>query len=452
MSLAEPRPLAVSPVDAASDHLRDHPGADRVPAAAWLFIAALVLGIFSGHWWLLGIPVPLDRVALAGSFALLGMAWLRGTTPATRVAPVHVAMALAVALCVASAAWAGTLVDRQSLFALLDRVMLPYVGFVVAPLVLSTPLARRRLVQALTVTGLYVSLTAVISVWGPEALLWPRYLADPAVGIAHSRARGPSAEAVGTGLLVITCGAAAALNAVRTTGLQRVVSALTVGICIVAGFLSLTRSIWGGMILVVLAISLVVPQARRRILGLLGGAVVLVGLVIVLVPGVGTSALDRFSTERSLEDRAYTNEAAIRMMVDRPLTGVGWGQFVHESPAYLVQHDTAPLTNVGIEVHNVFLSRGAEMGMPGLLLALVVVLLGPLRGLLPRRRSLLSSASDVLDMRVLATAAVVSWLAASLVTGLSFSFANLLTWVLSGLAFGGGVVAARGAPVEVTTL
>jgi putative inorganic carbon (HCO3(-)) transporter len=403
---------------------------ESLPAHGWLLIAAIVLGVFSGHWGLMGVPVPLDRLALAGSFACFGWWWLRGGEARLRPAPVHVAMVATVLLCLVSAFLFGTMTQPDSLFALLDRVVMPYVAFVFAPLALATPLSRRRLVQALTWTGLYVGLTATLSVWGPESLLFPRYLADPSVGIAHGRARGPSAEAVGTGLLVVTCGVAAAINAQHSRGFQKVGSAVTVVVCTIAGFLSLTRSIWLAMLLVLLSCALVLPAARGRVLACGAAVAALVAVVLLLVPGVGNAALDRLGTERSLEDRAYTNEAAVRMAVENPLTGVGWGRFRAASSDYIFQHDTAPLTNVGIEVHNVFLSRAAELGVPGLALTAAVVLLGPVRGLgrPPPTR-------DGSATRVLALAAVVSWLSTSLVTGLSFAFANLLAWAVAGLAF-----------------
>jgi O-antigen ligase len=410
----------------------DHPGPD-VPWHARLLVVSLVLGIFSGHWGLMGVPLPLDRLALGAALALFLLSCTRRRPEPWRIGGVHVLMVVSVLGITASASFAGTLWVRSSQFAMLDRVVLPYLVFVFAPLALATPPSRRLLVRALTVTGAYVAVVTVVSMTGPDWLLFPRYLADPQVGIAHDRGRGPSAESVGTGLLLIVCGAAAVINAVRSRGVIRVLSGATGGLCAAAAFLTLTRSIWVSMVAVVLAVVVMFPGLRRRVPALVASVVLVVGAVLVLVPGLGQAATDRLGNERSLEDRAYTNDAAIGMVVHHPLTGVGWGRFVAMSPDYLFQHDTGPLTNVDIEVHNVFLSRAAELGVPGAALFAVIVLLGPVRAVVTRQVA--RPAEDGTDVHVLATVAVVTWGVTSMVTGLSFAFANLLVWALAGLAF-----------------
>jgi O-antigen ligase len=416
----------------------------QAPAHARLLVAAIVLGIYSGHWGLMGVPVPLDRLAMAGAVALLVVWWARGRPLDWGFDPVHILMLLSVLGILVSASAAGTLGDPSSQFALLDRVVMPYLAFFLAPVALAGDRSRRLLVQALTATGAYVAITTIVSVTGPDWLLFPRYLADPSVGIAHDRGRGPSAESVGTGLLLVVCGAAAVINAVRTRGSARAASTATAALCTAAAFLTLTRSIWVSMVAVVIAVVVMFPEVRRRLPALVAALALVLGAALTLVPGLGSTALDRLGTERTLEDRAYTNEAAIGMVIHHPLTGVGWGRFVAESPDYIFQHDTGPLTNVDIEVHNVFLSRASELGVPAALLFAAIVLLGPVRAVV--RRGDAPAAETGTDIRALGTVAVVAWLVLSMVTGLSFAFANLLVWALAGLAL--GVRGVPGACVE----
>lgn len=419
-------------------HYADDVDADRrVPAHSWLLVVSLALGVFSGHWGLMGVPVPLDRVALGGATVCLVTWWVRGRPVHWSVRPVHGLMVLSVVAILASASFAGTLGVRSSQFALLDRVVMPYLMFFLAPVALAGAQSRRLLVHVLTATGAYVAVVTIVSITGPDWLLWPRYLADPSIGIAHDRGRGPSAEAVGTGLMLIVCGAAAVLDAVRSTGRTRVACGVVAGLCAAGAFLTLTRSIWVSMLAVLVAVAVMFPELRRRLPALVAAVAVMVGAVLLLVPGLGASATDRLGNERSLQDRAYTNDAALRMVVERPLTGVGWGRFVEESPDYVFQSDTGPLTNVDIEVHNVLLSRASELGVPGAALFVLIVLLGPVAAVLARRGVRLRDVPDDLtDVHVLATVAVVSWVVVSMFTGLSFAFANLLAWALAGLSFG----------------
>ncbi|MGA3220992.1 MAG: O-antigen ligase family protein, partial [Acidimicrobiales bacterium] len=84
-------------------------------------------------------------------------------------------------------------------------------------------------------------------------------------------------------------------------------------------------------------------------------------------------------------DRANTDLAALRIVAEKPLTGVGWENFVNVAPDYMVQQAGYPISGEGIEVHNVFLSHLAELGIPGLLLWLMGFLGAVRRGLLPGR-------------------------------------------------------------------
>src|SRR5438093_1302521 len=64
---------------------------------------------------------------------------------------------------------------------------------------------------ALVALGAYLGLTAVFEGLGLDALIVPRYIADPGAGIHFGRARGPFVEAVADGLALFGCGVAAAV-------------------------------------------------------------------------------------------------------------------------------------------------------------------------------------------------------------------------------------------------
>jgi O-antigen ligase len=77
-------------------------------------------------------------------------------------------------------------------------------------------------------------------------------------------------------------------------------------------------------------------------------------------------------------------------MKEKPLFGVGWENFMNVSPDYMLQQPGYPITGLDIEVHNVFLSHAAELGIPGLLLWLAAFL-GALRwAFVPALKTMLS--------------------------------------------------------------
>ncbi len=60
-------------------------------------------------------------------------------------------------------------------------------------------------------------------------------------------------------------------------------------------------------------------------------------------------------------------------------------KFLDVSTDWVRQADGYPITNVTIEVHNVFLGRAAELGIPGLVLWTACVVAGPIRSMFQRR-------------------------------------------------------------------
>jgi len=139
------------------------------------------------------------------------------------------------------------------------------------------------------------------------------------------------------------------------------------------GVLALTQS-RGGMIGFAAAMMIVLWALPGRIRVATVGAGVLLVLIVLLTP-VGQSQLHRF--ERVLEaprqsrtgeiydygfDRSSLWFAAIRMFEDKPLTGVGAGEFDYHYREYTpVWYDRVPLG----QAHNGWLQMGAQAGLSG---------------------------------------------------------------------------------------
>ncbi|WP_339568719.1 O-antigen ligase family protein [Pseudokineococcus sp. 5B2Z-1] len=408
-------------------------------------LATLVLNVVSGTGSdALGLPISPDRLTLAAALGLLVLdpwAWRRTRL---RVRPVHVAMVALVLLATWSAFVTGTLLTGYGLFALADRLVVPFLLFTLAPVVFCTPQRRDLLLKTLTLLGLYLAVTAVLERVAPP-LVFPQYIADPSLGIQAGRSRGPFLASEAMGLVLVQCAFAAAFLSSRCGRRWRRVALTTTVLCSIGVLLTLTRSVWLGALVGVVVVCLQQRRLRRLLpVFLVGGTVVVVAL-LAAVPALQAAVNERATTTRSLDDRRNVNEAALRIVEREPLTGVGWARFIDVSDEYVRQADDYPITNIAIEVHNVPLGRAAELGLPGALLWLAAVVLGPVSAVVGRVASRSPDDSDLVGWRLVLTGGAAAWGVAVLLSPVPYPLPNYLLFLLAGLVLQPRLVAfARG--------
>jgi putative inorganic carbon (HCO3(-)) transporter len=160
-------------------------------------------------------------------------------------------------------------------------------------------------------------------------------------------------------------------------------------------------------------------------------------LLLVAVPGFATRAAERKANERTLWDRQNLATAAINMVEERPLFGVGWNRFPEIGPNYFWQGDI-PLTagGGGTIIHNAVLANAAELGLIGTTLWLLAYVLG-IGG------AIVGRAPPAVDAwRIGLIAVAVCWLVMANFTANLNPFQNLALWLWA------GVVAAARQPVR----
>jgi putative inorganic carbon (hco3(-)) transporter len=407
---------------------------------AWILTGGLMLSVFSGYWRDMHIPIPVDRVVIfSGIAAALFKSWRSREVPSVRIRTLHWLMLLLILYAVASAAWSGTLTDHGPLFALIDRLgLVPFLLYLVAPVAFYTSRQRRILAIGLLTLGAYLGLTTLFEVVHLNALVEPKYILNPALGIHADRARGPFLEAGANGLAMFECLVAAVITFPWWRG--RRAKALVIGVILLcaAGILfTLTRQTWVAAGAGAIAAMLV----NRRLRSLLPIAAVAGTLVVVaslaFVPGLSQSFHQRTSDQGSVWDRLNSDAAAERMALARPALGFGWGDFGTASPPYYRQAATYPLTAVG-DAHNVPLSNAAELGLAGAVLWLGILIVG-LGGPAIRRVQ-----PDLDSWRVGLIAVAVAWFVQSNFTPLDYAFDNYIVWLWAGVVL---AVRARPRPV-----
>lgn len=399
-----------------------------LPAYLLLFLAGVVGNSLSGVSRLVHLPISPDRLLFGAALLLLftdSEVWKRRTL---RFRSLHVLLVAMLALAMWSAAVHGTLTSSFGFYALLDRLFIPFLFFCLAPVILSTPARRDLLLRTLTAFGLYLGVTAIGEMIGPHALVFPRYIMNSGVGIQFGRARGPFLASEADGLVIVCCGFAGAVCAVRFRGLWRWLGAAAVLTCLMGALLTLTRSVWIGAILGIVIVGVTTPRLRRLLpVGLVVGALVLF-LALLLVPGLQDKVTARAGTQRSLYDRQNVNAAAFRAIDQHPLDGVGWMKFLDVGVDYVRQSPTYPITNVVIEVHNVVLGRAAELGLPGAALWVACVVAGPVAAVLRRQ-----PAGDLAGWRIIGIGTLSSWGLAIMSSPVPYPMPNLLVWLVTGV-------------------
>jgi putative inorganic carbon (HCO3(-)) transporter len=403
---------------------------------AWTFSVGIALTVFSGNSSQLGFPIGPDRLVFAFGLAVLAWRarpWAPEQHERARAAPsgdlVWWLLVLTIAYAVVSAAWSGTLTEHAGLYGLLDRLgVVPFLLFLLAPTIFPTERERTVLLTTLVALGAYLGFTALAETVHLNALVFPRYILDPTVGIHADRARGPFVEAVANGLALFGCATASAVAFTRWRDqLARAAALAVMVLCALGVVFTLTRAVWIGAAVAPLVALLCSPRTRRWVLptALTGGLVV--AFAFAAIPGLTSQADTRAQSKRPVWDRLNTDAAALRMIERRPVLGFGWSSFVERGPDYLRQAPDFPLTGAGLNVHNVFLSNAVELGLLGFVLWLLAFLAGiggaALRSVLPA----------VEPWRIGLIALAVCWVVVANFGPLGYAFPTLLLWTWAGV-------------------
>ena len=405
----------------------------RRASAALVLSVAVALQCFSGYSHHLGFPIGPDRVCLVLGLGMLARERHRARAAGREVPDVpwglvHLVLAMVVGWAVVSAVFAHTFQSSVGFYALLDRLgVVPFVLFTLAPVAFPTERERKVLLTTLVCLGLYLGVVAFAEIVHLNALVWPRYILNPNLGIHVGRARGPFLEAVANGLAMFECGIAAAIAFGKwRTRAARAVAAAVILLCGAGILFTLTRAVWLAALAAPVAMVTYRPLRRLLLPAMVVGAV---GFVVALafVPGLSSQVHRRTNDVSPVWDRYNTDAAAVRIVVAHPLTGVGWERFVAVSDDWIRQAGSYPLTGTGIEVHNVLLSHAAELGLPAAMLWLIALALAVGPGVLRR------SPRELAPWSVGLLAVSVNWALVAAFGPLSYALPNSLLWLWAGL-------------------
>jgi O-antigen ligase len=330
-----------------------------------------------------GLTWTLDRLWLAVILAQFALKWYRGELAEFRLEATDLLLGLFFL-------WLSFRTFTQPLGIAIKGqppTLMHFINGYLVPLIIFAVLRLSRIegkqmhgaMWALGLLGCYLSLTAICEVAQLWQFVFPRFIADPRLGIHFGRARGPMLQSVRLGmclLLVTTCLVVFTVwLRPRSKPLWLTVAAL-VPLHLLAIFLTYTRSIWmGAAMITVLLVACCLTGALRRlaVVGLLAGAV-----LVLAIKGPDLIAFKReysaAETRESTYMRASFAYVSLKMFQDRPIGGFGFNQFQVANRPYLADRSTElRLESIrGYVHHNSFLSLLVDLGLVGFCLYLAV--------------------------------------------------------------------------------
>lgn len=176
--------------------------------------------------------------------------------------------------------------------------------------------------------------------------------------------------------LVLGVGASAGLAASSRSVPGRSAALVALGLCVAGVLLTASRGGLVAMIAMVLG-ALALGRGRRVALSLVS-VVLLLGAAGYFLTTAPTGATERLIDPSGGTGRVDLWTVALRMVEDRPLQGVGTGSFAPSSIHYLLEpgilSESQYIANDPKVAHNMYLEVLAELGIPGAIMFIGIVL------------------------------------------------------------------------------
>ena len=233
-----------------------------------------------------------------------------------------------------------------------------------------------------TLFGLYLAVTVIAERFEVYSLVFPRYIVTSMTDKTAEfvgRGRGPLLHPIVTGIQLAACSSAALMFWPRVGRWGRCGIALAAAIFALAFYSTMTRSVWMGAgvgLAVILGASM--PSTWRA--PVFGAAVLLAGLFAA----INWDEFVAFKRNKNLSARETADSVALRpamaqvawlMVLDRPLFGCGFGQYIPEHENYLADRSTDLVLEKtrAYAPHNLLFGIATETGLVGLGLFLALL-------------------------------------------------------------------------------
>ena len=328
------------------------------------------------------VPITLDRVLLAMALTWFGWRFLTGRENLARLNRVDVAVLIWLAvITINTLTHDFTFLNNMPASRLLFFNWMPVALYLVMRHCHLTESDLKFIAVTMGALGIYLALTGLAEMKGLEAFIFPKYILTSDFREFLGRGRGPFLNPVSNGIFQTLCFCCvvawwphqAQLETGRQNrGLQFLIVVLALVICL-GIYATLTRSTWVGLV-AACGIFIFLPAPQR-----IKGAMIIAGTIaaLLLAPVLADKVLSfkrdqdvsQADMELSAQMRPIFAVVAWEMFQDRPLAGVGFGQYAQAKDPYLKDpHTGMPLSITdGLMQHNVILAYLTETGLIGVI-------------------------------------------------------------------------------------
>lgn len=383
-----------------------------------------------------------DRILLVGLLAAYMVQRRLGRTDPKPMTWPDIAMlllAMLLTFSVFSHDWESSVDKKVAVWQLIAGFVMP---MLIYWMVHQSRIDRRALLTTyvvLGIVGVYLSFTALAEINKQWWMVFPNYIADPAVGIHFGRARGPMVGSHTLGMYLVACLLSVWMLRKYQGQWGLPVLFLLLPLFLVALYLTYTRGVWMSAALCGLVVlGLPMPRPRQVVLA---GFVLAAASILAVFQWENLVRMERTggaeASEQSAESRLSFAYVSWNMFLDHPLMGVGYGQFPLAARDYLSDRTTSMnLENIrGWPNHNMFLALLTETGLVGFAL-FVTVLAGWIVQSL-RLWSCRTAPDWARDQGLMMLGAMAIYLSQAMFADLSFApDAQYLTFLLAGLTTG----------------
>jgi O-antigen ligase len=343
--------------------------------AAALIAVAYVLGYNFWNQHVGPLPLTLDRVVLVGLGAAFVAQWRWGQLERKPLSGSDWLLAVLLVILTASTLLAGTPdVRAPDAFSPMWRLVMSFlVPAVLYWIAREAPLSHRAWKGSLAILsalGIYLALTGLAEITGHWSLVFPRYIADPTLGIHFGRARGPELNSASLGVYLTVCLWCAWLLRSDVQRSWQLVLVAAVPLMAMGIFVTYTRSTWIGLAASAAVVGFLQLSKNWRLplftLAALGG------ILVAAVTWQDVIGLEREGTAseagHSVDQRKSFAYVSWQMFKENPVFGVGFGRFYDRKLPYLSDRsqDFELESLRGLHHHNTLLSLLTETGMLGL--------------------------------------------------------------------------------------
>lgn len=316
-----------------------------------------------------GINLSIDRLALVGLIGAFLVQWKLGKVTLRSWVTVDYVIAALMAIIFINSCFVSWSDESHVIQHFLNGYLIPLTLYVIARNLDYTEHSVRQILVFFVLFGVYLAGTGVLEGLGQYSFLFPRYIADPKIGLHFGRARGPMVQSISYGVYLSTCMLAVWILRDHISAKWRPLLYAMLPVFLAAVFFTKTRTVWlgaGGSLLVVLWLTLQ-GRARTLVIGslfavaLLGGLTKLDGIIGLKREG---SVQD---TRHSVSMRASFAYVSWKMFLDKPIFGHGFTQFKGAKLDYLGDRsvDLVLESIRDYDHHNTFLSVLVDLGIIG---------------------------------------------------------------------------------------